>query len=585
MDLATISKDELRIYRGPDWDTPLKKMGSSAINGDGMEWSHDGFLLAALNGDGGVSVYDSMSGYAEIFVAKKQFNSIRRFYFSPCNSYLVTYERFVSKDDSDNVFCHNLTSGEIGLSIKLRTLTERNWPAFVWSDDERVCMHMTTNTIKVMHGRNLSLASPLYSLTIPNIAQYSLSPDGRLIAGFFPESKGQPASLRIYEVSDRSAQPKSTRSTFNAQTARIEWNKKSTALVAVFSTDSDATSSSYYGTSSLLFLRIEDSHHVNITGDSGGPCHDVCWSPTADEFVTVCGKMPAEIALYDGKTGTKRMSFGSSRRNTLRWNAFGRLFLSGGFGNLPGDIDVWDKNKGLCLSTVRVPCTVQCEFGPDGRNFFSASVFPRMRVDNFVQVVHYDGTLGGKITSFAELYAAKWRPASFEDCPPSPRVVQQARAADVVEAATVSPAKAAYRPPGGSGALAEQMRKEREAENERKAIKVKAPKIPAAEMVGPSASAMRNARKKKSKEMVAKLEASGNGLIAKKVSYISSDESEPEPAPQGPDPVKRIRNLQKKLKEIAALKLMPSLTPPQIAKVESEEYVKKEIAELEVIVG
>lgn len=595
MDLATISKDQLRIYKNDSWDTPFKVVPSSAINSEGMTWSQDGTLLAALNANGGVSVYDSRLEYSEVFVAPKQFNAIRYFYLSPCNSFLVTYERYVSKDDKENVFCFNLKTSEVCLKITLKTLTERNWPAFTWSNDERVCLHMSTNTIKVMHGRNLSLQSPLYSLTIPNIAQYTLSPNGLLVAGFFPEAKGQPASLRIFEVTDRSGAAKASKATFNAQTAKILWNANSTGLIAIFSTDSDATSSSYYGTSSLFFMRLTEKGEMVssslVTGEGGGPCHDACWSPTADEFVAVTGKMPAEIALYDGKTGSKRISFGVTRRNTLRWNPFGRLFMAGGFGNLPGDIDVWDKNKALCLSTVRIPCTVVCEWAADGRHFLSSSVFPRMRVDNFVQIVNYDGTVRAKLIDFQELYACKWRPSVsglFEDTPPSPRIVQIARNPTAPEN-ELEVKKAAYRPPGGSGALAEQMRKEREVENLKKAVKVKEVRVPggAAVAAGPSASALRNARKKRAKDLVDKFEAAG-GSWGKEES-VASDVDPPQP-PQVKsegqvDPAKRIRNLQKKLKEIAALRQGGlTLTPPQQAKLDSEPAVLAEIAHLNTMV-
>ena len=590
MDLATISKEQLRVYRNGDWSVPVLNFPSSALNGEGVTWSSDGSLLAVINAEGGVTVFDAKGDYKIVYEAKKQANSIRHLHFSPLNSFLVTFERYVSKDDKDNVFIHPLKGGEIGLQIKLRSLTEHNWPAFRWSPDERVCLHMTTNTVKVMHGRNLSLQSPLYSLTIPNIAQYVLSPDGSLMAGFFPESKGQPASLRVFDVTDRSARPRASKASFNAQNAKILWNASSTALLAIFSTDSDATSSSYYGTSSLFFMRLDQQGEMTssqlITGETGGPCHDACWSPSADEFIATTGKMPAEIALYDGKTGAKKISFGVTRRNTLRWSPFGRTFTAGGFGNLPGDIDVWDKNKALCLSTVRVPCTVVCEWGPDGRHFLTASTFPRMRVDNFVQIINYDGSSVAKITDLNELYGCKWRPAAqdvFEDTPPSPRVVQLAKkpapsASNGQE--SPEPVRQAYRPPGGSGALAEQMRRERELENQKKAVKVKVEKstqnvIPGLTSLfpaGPSASALRNARKKKAAEKQVKGEESI--LIA-----ASPDEV----VAGGTDPMKRIRNLQKKLKEIATLRASPvALNAAQQAKVDSEHVVLAEIAELEL---
>ena len=581
MELAVISKDQVSVYKEPNWESPCFTEKSAAMNGDGMCWSNDGTLLGALSAESGVSVYDARNNYSRVYEAKKQFNSVRQFYFSPKNSFLVTYERYVSKDDKDNVFCHNLQTGQITMQMKIKSLTERNWPCFTWSEDERICLHMSTNTIKVMHGRNLSLQSPLYSLTIPNIAQFSLSPSGTLLAGFFPEAKGQPACLRVFDISDRSAQPRSSKSTFNAQNVQIKWNSSSTALIAIFSTDSDVTSSSYYGTSSLFFMRVNERGEMVssslVTGENGGPCHDAAWSPVADEFVAATGKMPAELALYDGKTGAKRISFGVSRRNTVRWSDFGRIFTAGGFGNLPGDIDVWDKNKALCLSSVRIPCTVICEWGPDGRHFVSASTFPRMRVDNFAQIVNYDGTTVCKIENISELYSVKWRPNSenFEDVPVSPRVVQNAKSKPAEAEAAEQPKRAAYRPPGGSGALAEQMRKERELENQKKAVKVKIERevvVPGAAPSGPSASALRNARKK----------AAALRKQEEEPAVKPKNVAEPEQQAGSTDPAKRIRNLQKKLKEIAALKESGAiLSAAQQAKVESESAVRAEITELE----
>jgi translation initiation factor 2A len=586
MELAIISKDQVSVYEAPNWDSPRFTAKSAAMNGDGMCWSEDGGLLGALSAESGVTVFDARNNYSVVYEAKKQFNSVRQFYFSPKNSFLVTFERYVSKDDKDNVFCHNLQTGQITMQMKIKSLTERNWPCFTWSEDERVCLFMSTNTIKVMHGRNLSLQSPLYSLTIPNIAQYSLSPNGSLLACFFPEAKGQPACLRIFDLTDRSAEPRASKSTFNAQNVQIKWNASSTALIAIFSTDSDITSSSYYGTSSLFFMRVNERGEMVssslVTGENGGPCHDAAWSPVADEFVAATGKMPAELALYDGKTGAKRISFGVSRRNTVRWSEFGRTFIAGGFGNLPGDIDVWDKNKALCLSSVRIPCTVICEFGPDGRHFVSASTFPRMRVDNFAQIVNYDGSVVSKIDNLPELYGVKWRPGhdQFDDQPVSPRVVQNAKAKPA-EAEVEQPKRAAYRPPGGSGALAEQMRKERELENQKKAVKVKVdrePVVPGAAPTGPSASALRNARKKAAAQKKQEEEQSGPKSPALKVQEAQEQGST--------DPAKRIRNLQKKLKEIASLKESGTpLTAAQKTKVDSEPAVLAEIAEMENLVA
>merc|ERR1719261_1376138 len=132
--------------------------------------------------------------------------------------------------------------------------------------------------------------------------------------------------------------------------------------------------------------------------------------------------MPSEIALYEGVRGAKRYAFGKSRRNTIRWGSFGRFFAIGGFGNLAGDLDFWDKTTQKTICSFRAACTVDCAWGPDGRHFLTCTTAPRMRVDNQISIFKYDGLPLLKLP-FDELYAAAWRPAKrgqFSDRPASP---------------------------------------------------------------------------------------------------------------------------------------------------------------------
>jgi hypothetical protein len=122
------------------------------------------------------------------------------------------------------------------------------------------------------------------------------------------------------------------------------------------------------------------------------------------------------------------------------------------------------------------------------------------------------------------------------------------------------------------------MRKEREMENQKKAVKVKVEKSTFSSSVpaptGPSTSALRNARKKKaatSKKEEDEVEEKSEKNLPDENGGASSAE-----------PLKRIRNLQKKLKEIASLKASGlALNAAQQAKVDSEASVQREIAELE----
>jgi hypothetical protein len=45
-----------------------------------------------------------------------------------------------------------------------------------------------------------------------------------------------------------------------------------------------------------------------------------------------------KLILYDGYSGLPKLSFGNGRRNTIRFDPFGRFLCFAGFGNLPGSL-------------------------------------------------------------------------------------------------------------------------------------------------------------------------------------------------------------------------------------------------------
>ena len=79
-----------------------------------------------------------------------------------------------------------------------------------------------------------------------------------------------------------------------------------------------------------------------------GPIHDVKWAPNGEHFVAIHGFMPAKTTLFDKKC-KPIYDFGSGPRNTVEWSPFSRFLVIGGFGNLPGDIEFYDKKAdGKC---------------------------------------------------------------------------------------------------------------------------------------------------------------------------------------------------------------------------------------------
>jgi len=192
--------------------------------------------------------------------------------------------------------------------------------------------------------------------------------------------------------------------------------------------------------------------------------------------MVIVGQPPSKVTLFDGKTGKLSSELGKVRRNTLKWNPFGRFVAVGGFGTLAGDLDVFDRSREETISNFRAELTVVCTWAPDGRHFLSSTVAPRMNEGNQISIYKYTGerklkmefkpdhvegrhedTGGGARTKTqALLFMASWRPdgsKKHEDRAASPPRAGTRRKKGLEDTNQVAAkaAGAAYRPRGAIG--------------------------------------------------------------------------------------------------------------------------------------
>ena len=85
--------------------------------------------------------------------------------------------------------------------------------------------------------------------------------------------------------------------------------------------------------------------------------------------------------------------FGPSPHNFISFNPQGRLIALAGFGNLAGKIEIFDRRTLAKVSTIEAPNTSYCEWSPDGRFLLTATLSPRLRVDNGIKIWHCTGLL------------------------------------------------------------------------------------------------------------------------------------------------------------------------------------------------
>jgi translation initiation factor 2A len=167
--------------------------------------------------------------------------------------------------------------------------------------------------------------------------------------------------------------------------------------------------------------------------------------------------MPARVMLFDQRVRTLH-DFGTSFSNYISFNPQSRLLLLGGFGNLAGKIDIYDRRSLTKISTIDASNTSHCEWSADGKFILTATLSPRLRVDNGIKVWYLLGQLL-HVQECEELYQASWRPTLLDAAPPFPSVIPPAPAPSTQAAgAGAKPSLArpsgAYRPPGARGQVA-----------------------------------------------------------------------------------------------------------------------------------
>lgn len=181
------------------------------------------------------------------------------------------------------------------------------------------------------------------------------------------------------------------------------------------------------------------------------------WNPNSKEFGVVYGYMPAKTTIFNMR-GVAKHTFPLSPRNTILFSPHGRFVLVAGFGNLAGQMDIYDMDKNYHkIATVEASNASVCSWSPDGQYILTATTSPRLRVDNGVRIWHVGGGLMYN-EDMTELYDVTWRPQSTTQHPLGDPLTKlpvphpSATAYLSTRKAPVKPA-GAYRPPGARGQL------------------------------------------------------------------------------------------------------------------------------------
>jgi len=496
-----------------------------------------------------------------------------------------------------------------------------------WSADESTCLELVPGKGLILRDGQFTQDEECLKSLVPerNVGYYEISPVSdkgvSFVSCFIPENGGTVARVAVYSLSNPAKPAIETHLPAKVKDAKMVWNFDGSAMTVLANSDVDETGCSYFGTTYLYWLKSDGKAQSQIYGSKDGQVQDIAWSPAANEFVVIVGFQPAVVALHDGKTGKLTSTLGKSRRNTSKWNPFGRFIAVGGFGTLAGDLDFFDRSKEETVSSLRAPLTVDCAFGPDGRHFLACTVAPRMNEGNQISMYKYTGELlfkidyvpdviegrhedtgaGARTKTQALLYAASWRPCTgggadgseasrWTDRPASPPRAGQRRRKGLPDAGQgaggAAPA-AAYRPRGalgeggggGGGSVAAMMRGELPAtpapgEGGRwgEASTAQAPTLAPMEEWE-----IKKLEKQRKKEQEQKEKEEKEAALQARRDFEKGER----------DDKKKLKSLKEQLQQLDALKEKEwdELTEEDEEQLEGEVELRKQIAELEKRVG
>ncbi|KAF1928980.1 translation initiation factor eIF-2A [Didymella exigua CBS 183.55] len=379
--------------------------------------------------------------------------------FSPLGTYIITWQ-LPSKDEEGNakknlkVWKTLPDEAEGAERVVVGEYVQKSQTGWnlQYSPDEKFCARCVTNEVQIFQSEDLR--NPWNKLREEGVTDFALSPGkNHSVAVFVPERKGMPASVKVYQVPQFTS-PVSQKTFFKSDKVQLKWNDLGTNVIVLAQTDVDKTNKSYYGETNMYILSANGSFDSRIQLDKEGPIHDVSWSPNSKEFGVVYGYMPAKTTIFNARA-IPQHSFDLGPRNTINFSPHGRFVLVGGFGNLAGDVDIYDLERNYHkVCTIKAANCTYCEWSPDGRHILTATTSPRLRVDNGIRIYHITGPLMYN-QDINELYHVTWRPQSPQQHPldnvltaPAPH---PSAASFTATQKTPSKPVGAYRPPGARG--------------------------------------------------------------------------------------------------------------------------------------
>nr|XP_020477497.1 eukaryotic translation initiation factor 2A isoform X2 [Monopterus albus] len=373
-----------------------------------IAFSRDGTLFSWCNGHSVAVVKSSDSSVVATFDLPKT----TLLDFSPLNNVLVTWQPYSKSQDSPQGEA-NLQLWDLANARLIKALYQKKVDTWCpsWSEDEKICVRSVNNELHFYENNDFNTIAN--KLRVQKVSDFALSPGGQpsKVAVYAPGSKGAPSFVRLYQypVLGGPTAAFANKSFFKADRVTMQWNKKASAVLVTASTEVDKTGASYYGEQTLHYLAVNGETAL-VQLPKNGPIYDVAWSPNSAEFCVVYGFMPAKATIFNLRCDPV-FDFGTGPRNAAYYSPQGHILVLAGFGNLRGQMEVWDLKKYKQVSKPQAPDATHFSWCPDGEHVVTATCSPRLRHEEEPPQNLHPGVSGEKILSKSALKNQRKREA------------------------------------------------------------------------------------------------------------------------------------------------------------------------------
>ena len=260
-----------------------------------------------------------------------------------------------------------------------------------------------------------------------------------------------------------------------------------------------------------------------------------------------------------------------------------RLFL-GGFGNLRGNIEIWDIEGKKTAAKFEAPDTTGVSWSPDGQHILTSTCAPRLRMSNGFKVWHYSSTLlhetlykdPTNLGPGEELWEAIWRPDAKAGLEQFTIVDKPIKGG--IKPAQAQASKQAYKPPMARLMAAQNAKKSSKLHDEDELPENMKGKSDSENL---SKSAAKNKKRREAAAKKKKEETSAEAVAIPSVKAVNDTKDTGDPEKD-----KKIRKINEKLTQIAKLKEQAKsgkqLEVNQLDKIKKEAEFLAELKKLQL---